>query len=97
MLGRFTTFAIDVIDLATYIAVVAYWRLFWDLYDIVAYHSSLTEHFDYIIVGTQIATYLIFVSLGLTVNIYGFSGGSSSEKDKDEEGFEQNSLRSIKT
>ena len=41
--GALTTYVIDVIDAVTYVALVAYWRFVWDLFDVVAYHEIFAD------------------------------------------------------
>ena len=72
--GALTTYVIDVIDAVTYVALVAYWRFVWDLFDVVAYHEIFADHLYLVIFIAHFVTYMIYVAMGLTENIYGGDG-----------------------
>jgi hypothetical protein len=56
---------IDLIDLGAYIAMVAYWRFFWDVYDFVVYQEVFADYIYFIFVATHFVTYLIYVLMSL--------------------------------
>jgi hypothetical protein len=66
--GRFKIYAFDLIDLATYTALVAYWRFFWDAYDHFIFLGTLKDYVYYIIVFTHVGIYLIYIFITLVDN-----------------------------
>ena len=81
--GKLATYIIDCINIVEYIAIVAIWRVHWDLYDIVAYYSAWADYMNHIFVVTHFVTFFIFVSLGLTINIYGFAAGGGDDEQEE--------------
>ncbi len=74
LLGRFSTYALDLLEVLVYVTIVAYWRVVWEVYDLAAYIEEIKDYRTLIFYVSHFVSFLVLFSLGLSVCISGVGG-----------------------